>query len=814
MSDRNRVLVKKKGFSFLSFFLGILIGIIILAGALFGVGYFAVTADLDKVMSAVGLPNRDENGNNKYVNTDADNGGVKNALQLLQRITEMARNSGSMTLGQLEDILPVAGGLTEKLSQSFSKYAPIDEEELKQVKFSEFGAYVNELVMEIRPAALISGEMNRFAKLLLEGVEADCVVADGTVYPLYSDENGEKYVYMADGVWYFAQKTEDGFVATSENYGGETEALSPTGNYYTTENEKVYIDPITIGSLTGTGGMGAIGKMSIVELLGEPGDNEKAEKILGDVTVENFMNGEVNLDEKINEILISDFVDVSADDKVMVFFAYGLSGLAQDESGAYTAIYKFGDEDIPVSVTVEDGKITSVTDPEGQPVNGLTVGNISTVSDKIDVSVFLDATAENKVVAYLAYGITDLQEGEDGSYTAKLKVGDEVKTVNVSVKDGKITGVTLAETGENVSAANISELNDRVDGVFNDLKIKDLVDAGDNKLLKKLGDYTLNNVDDGIDALELTDVLDVDANSAIMAYLAYGITSVNADEGTALLGKDTVYLEIEESEGKKIITGVYRSPDKEGEPEAATKINEINTRIDGIMEDLTLGELIEIDGSNTVLNALRNSTVNNLSEDINNLTINELYADEIYGGKDDRGETKNAVMKKAVGNSASQADEINYDSKYLYYELVSGEFCSDTAVYKLINAETKDKGKLKEFKTDKTYYTYGAPTKFWQLLVTVKTNSDGDGDENAYSLNGLTEMIDNIHNNMNYFTLSGLEEAGILKFGEEVRLDETKIPDAIEKYKGKTLGDLTVPDAIAAMVEIINKMNGSFYPGG
>ena len=78
---------RRKGFSFLSFLLGILIGIILIVGAIGGAVAFVMLNDLDTVFNIVGIDNsKDENGNNKLVNTDVDKGGVKTVWELFTAI--------------------------------------------------------------------------------------------------------------------------------------------------------------------------------------------------------------------------------------------------------------------------------------------------------------------------------------------------------------------------------------------------------------------------------------------------------------------------------------------------------------------------------------------------------------------------------------------------------------------------------------------------------------------------------------------------------------------------------------------------------
>lgn len=788
-SDKKGV---KKGFSFLSFFLGIFLGIIILAGALFGAGYFALSANLDKVLGVAGLDNgKDENGRNKYVNTDPGNGGAQNVLELLQKISALTSDIGGVTIGRIDELFPAAGGLAEGICSSFSQYANINYEQIKDVKFADFGTFVSGMVMDIRPAALISGEMNNFMRLLLEGVEADCVVYGDKVRPLYHDVESGAYAFEYDGVWYRAEESGGGFAPTQnvfENYNAET--AEATGNYYIDGGEKIFIDPVTIGTLSGTDGMGPLGRVSIAEILGEESGG-MVDEILGGITLSQFMNGEADIESKINGLEISSFIDADVNDELMLLIVYGVKNVKGSPEEGYTAVCKLGDgSEIPVNLTVEEGKVTAVTDADGNAVGGTEVGSLSSVADKIDVSVFLDVTVDNKIAAYLAYGITDITSQSSG-YTA-LKDGEPC---TLELDGNKIISVTLNSSGEKVPAAGVSELGGRMEGVSSDLKIKDIIDPGDNKILQKLGNYTLSGVSEGVDLLEITDVADIDRDSAVMAYLAYGVSRVNKEDNTAFLNGEKVYLKTTDGgDGKTYIEGVYRESGFTGEPIEGVKINGINGRLEKMTGELTIGELLEggVDKSNSILYSLRNSTIDGLADDVQQLTVNEIYADKIYGG---------AELKKVKKNGDG---DIDFNPHYLYYVKTADVFGGES--YKMVSKDGQEEGKLSEYAADdnEIYYTYGEPTEFWQLLVTVKSG-DGEGDEKAYKLNSLTDMTGNISNNMEFFTLRALKSAGIIKF-DGVDLN-TSIPMGIGSYGGKQLGDLTVPDAIKAMVEIINNFS-------
>lgn len=762
--------VRRKRFSFLSFFLGIFIGIILVLGIIFGTVMFALTSKLDNVMKLAGVDNSvQEDGRNKYINTDKDSGGAENVLQLISKISSLASNWQGLTLAEVDALVPAAGGLVEQVRASLEQYIEINVDELKAVQFSDFGNYVQDKVLDIQPAGIVEnmngGETNKLMQLILYGVEADCVTVNGVVYPLYNDTSANAYIYNVGGSWYSAEMRDGVFVATGAAYNSYNESKTePTGNYYFKDGEREFIDPITIRSYMDSDGLGALGKVTIAELVGEMSDDDSGElieKILGGVTLNNLINGETDLGNVINSLEISDLVEVGTDDDIMLFFVYGITDLKRTEDG-YSATYKLGEDDENVRVEVSGGKVTGIYSMNGEKLKGATVGSIADITDKIDVSVFVGVEADNKIFAYLAYGITDIRmEGND--YKANL--GGDVCTL--TVEDGIITAVYNETDRSYVSAASIDQLSQRINGVTDELKIKDIVDVGDNKLLNAIKDSTINDLPSAINGLGLADVVDISADNAIMAYIGYGITKVDTGAKTARLGGETVNLKIEGG----AITEVTRAG---GEKVTGTTINGINDRISGLMEELSLGELLgDISADNKILNALKDSTINNLSSAIDGLTINELYSDNIYSGG----------LKQAV-NSDTDENKIKFDSSYLYYEQKDG-------VYKLVD-EGLGKGRLNSLPSDKTVYTYGAPETVWQLLL-VERPAGGNPAEKAYSVNNLGEMIENISSNLQKFTLKQLNDAGILSLSS----------DDLDKSVGtKKLGELTIAETVAMLSKV------------
>lgn len=170
-----------------------------------------------------------------------------------------------------------------------------------------------------------------------------------------------------------------------------------------------------------------------------------------------------------------------------------------------------------------------------------------------------------------------------------------------------------------------------------DLKVKDVIEIDESdRLMSKIGEYAIANVGDAIDEVVLADVLTVDTGAdsfELMAYMVYGINDVTPVQSPAYIEIDGVQVEYRytatyhylyeeggdiktqecdayvavDSEG--VISAVYYALAEGRYGECGTRLNDVSTRIDGLMNDLTIGELIEIDEDNTILNAISGATI-------------------------------------------------------------------------------------------------------------------------------------------------------------------------------------------------------------
>lgn len=201
------------------------------------------------------------------------------------------------------------------------------------------------------------------------------------------------------------------------------------------------------------------------------------------------------------------------------------------------------------------------------------------------------------------------------------------------------------------------------------------------------------------------------------------------------------------------------------------------------MNDLTLDEIMEISSDNAILDALRDSTINSLADDVNSLSIQQLFADDIYVTQE--GETKvSAVLYEVVEDENAVTDsttQIAFDSAYLYY--------AKTTEGDIVLAGSDGHFDTFAEMTGVTYYTYGAPVGVWSLLL-----YNSDGYEEVYTVNNVADMQINVMNNIQNCTLFRFYEMGVIGEGTATESDPTYKTLLTDIGNGEQIGDLTIEE--------------------
>ncbi len=356
-------------------------------------------------------------------------------------------------------------------------------------------------------------------------------------------------------------------------------------------------------------------------------------------------------------------------------------------------------------------------------------------------------------------------------------------------------------------------------------------DEGYDKLTYELledmtvGDF-LEGVDftDKVNALSLSSFINVtltagrpEPSEAILAYIVYGLSDITETaEGeyshtcvyNAIDGEKLQPCYIKTENGK--ITGVFY----DGEEIEGTKVAQISKRTNGIMNDLTIGQIIDVSG-NKILSMMGGSTIASLADDINGLAVNELYAENIYSASTDVPEENIqrylavTEIQKAEGFRAGWIYYLLKDGKYelasttgklekfeegvAYYTCGEGKILFDAAyIYygedgKILNKGQENAGKVTAF--EENLYTYGAANAMWKLLLY------SGGSEVAFSVNGFMKMIDNVSENIENATIYELDEAGIIDMSESLdRVINFNLVD--HPHNGKKIGELTLKELL------------------
>lgn len=481
-----------------------------------------------------------------------------------------------------------------------------------------------------------------------------------------------------------------------------------------------------------------------------------------------------------------------------VYFAlnYKLDNLAfnKDENGEYVYINADPDGQTATALQLVNKLIELSADTSSLSVEQVSEifpaaeGFADKLADAFSEYVEIDA-AELKRTAFSKLG-DFIGDAVMDAYPATL-----IEKFGGDISDNDILKLVLYDEDNNPVTFRALTGENALDA-FYAKPVLELVDSDDELTHKVLDGLTFGDLMDGADfggiinELTLADFMDVPLNfeldgrlstsDAVLAYVVYGITDIRVEDdvykGTynPLNGEKTECVITVELGEQTIIAEVYAE-----ELIAGTAVKDVSARVSGLTHDLTIGQLMGV-SDNKILKAISRSTISSLSEDINSLAVNELYADNIYGDDASGENPEPAVMLRAVAGQAGEG-EITFNTDYLYYTKVGED------EFRLVNAGTAGAGKLTRGEFEEgVYYTYGKANAMWKILLY------SDNGETAFSVNGLITIVDNVKTNINNSTMRELDEAGIVDIGDSL--------DKKVHGTDSALGDITLSDLLALFV--------------
>lgn len=803
----------------ISFLLGFLFAILVEVGAVFGVYWFVMNNDINTVMATIGIPNTDD----RYINTDKENGGVTTLKELLSGVQGLVFENGELAIvgksfDDISNLIPATQILLDAFYGIADDYIELDHDEFESNPLMNLAQVLSDSVLNIKTATLmeklgvIGDDANILVKTLVKGAECDYAAvtyADGRESTLKLPVMYDYYGYdKTEDIYYNCVDNASAFPA---NLAGRKDALlTPSGDRYA-----LYFVPCKV---TANG-------------------VEEAEYLSGEATVED--NGKTYKFQILEYGADTDFIAVEYDggdfkiDFDAVYAALnGELGEETDYSQRFTGYsyyqpyarkyYYAPEKDEETgrwSIKTVSGKnyfrdnnnklvqldaltlYDIISDPFS-PLDSVLVSDviegesnikkifgtmslgmllrgegIDEIIEDLEVSTFMtNVSPSNKVMCYIAYKISNLKNNGDGTYTA------------VYDKDGadeQVVTVTLDESG------NIYEV-EGVEGV----KVKDVAALANN--------------------MPITVLMDVRVDEPIMVYLGYGVTEVKEQRGDGYshVGKVKVgdgerdcYILTEETDGVANVTAVWYFDD-EGEMVfvGCTKVNNMADRVNGFSDALTVGDVLSLDGSEgQLLSAIKNTTLSKMGDRINELTVGEIISDEEINKSSMLSQltsTKVSELATAidklfiqrvyaeevygVGKNAEPkpvADGDEYHADWLYYVKDGDAFvlantqseppANDTAYDDALGHITSEQFANGE------YYTYGEATGMWRLVLYK------NGKEKAYTMNNFNNMVSACADSVNDATLSELQKAGVVNATEEQLKKKIKVGNQFVNAEGK-----------------------------
>lgn len=590
---------------FLSFLLGVFIGIIVALGGLVGGGYYVYKKV--KVGSLLSLISSDNNWlSDEY---------AQNTLEtLIQEVQNLA--NGEITLGKISEISPFVGEKLDALLDNVNNNGIVTLD-----KTALYSTALNQLSSNITELVIVNSTLNSLSAKFGFTLPDMPLIAGGA-------QGEEIWIYTA------VNDNEDMSVDKAISYGDYA--------YYTMSyNYDLQVTTEEVTSLYAVSGV-------TVDENGALKKNGKYIYSLSDSEYQKVTSG-------------SNLIYQSQDDRYVFttdelfeknpFAAEGEQySKVNSESAGDTTVYKIPLKYAYRKLYAKAGNeivLATETDASGAPV---TDGSGFKILDEYkschlyaQTEVYTEATedTQNQLLYVKTNGIGDLPvllgisalSGSLDTNTLTLnKVSDYfgVSMQNDILKD--ILDVPLAYLSdsmdaaiENMELASVLELNADSSSVMLHLAYGDkntdyTIDEETGEIIPINPPKTVSEAMDSIDTLKIKDLVNITESSHSLLKLVKNWTLEDLGDSQKI---NSIAL-------KNIIDINEEGEDKSPQILIALKdatLGEISDKI----QSLTLKEMIgEIDADNTVLYALKDCTLDSLAATVNSLAVQDLFADEIY----------------------------------------------------------------------------------------------------------------------------------------------------------------------------------------
>ena len=420
---------------------------------------------------------------------------------------------------------------------------------------------------------------------------------------------------------------------------------------------------------------------------------------------------------------------------------------------------------------------------------------------------------------------------------------DLVKKISALSKDYK--NLTLGEAKELMPV--LGKLTDKLNDALSDFVALEENEIEDQKIGEL--ETFVKGLAERIDVARL---IGARADNEILVYLCYGVYKLDYNPETGIYSgkyKDdsgNVYdctLKVG-ADGK--VSGAEYVVDEVVCHTPALTLDIVNDRVNGVCNDLTIGEIVDIGEDDKIFGSIKNSTINTISKDVNKICVQQLFPDDIYAAENPKDEEKSPEAKMYLAVDGTPAQATVYDSDLIYYvkdgenyvlaatngKIKQEDFAAglsenkyytygegkigfdarfvyyekdEDGSYVMYKDEAGEHlGKISSLSPDKEYYTYGGTSALWKLLLYT---AEGEAQqETVYNFENINSMITNVTKNTKNTSMRELHAAGILTFDKPEELETDVVWNDSEGSHRETLGDMTLSELVGVVVHIFKNM--------
>lgn len=839
--------------SIIAFLLGFIFAILAEVGAIVGVYVYVTTQDIDTILAAVGLPNKDADGNNRYINTDPENGGAKTIKDLFESLKGLLYENGELSIltksfDDFEQLIPATSMLLDFVYSTIGEYVDLDHELFESSPMTELAQVISDSVMNVHIGTLLeklnsdmATNSNIIVKSLLLGAETEYA---SVVYATSAHSEGEETTGIRLPVMYDIYKYDVNEIST----GWYRDPTNGNNAFHSNLSED-FIDETTVNDSQDGELIDRTGKLFYVPC------RVTADAILpADYTIKYLEydgNGKHYSFQYLDYAADTDFIAVkaNAEGKYVLDHSKIWSTLNANSTGASDRFigYSYYDEygrdyfTIDWNDNTEKYELNTISgknyfrDNNGKNVqlDALTLSDLiyDAFGPLYSVAV-TEVVGDNAKVANDLFGKTTLGELLDGKVNfEKLINGMEMSSLISNVKpDNKIMAYIVFKLSD-LKPTSTPDVYTAVYDKFgeNEQKVIVMIDNGNINAVYDENDVLVPGVKVSeiasiADNMTINLLMDVRADNAIMSYIGYGITDLkkvpDADEESEyqytakvkVNGEETVcYVQTYQMNGKPVIGSVWYMDEEDNKVYVkSTKVTQVSDKVENLTADLTIGDVIQItDSSNQLLHSIRNTKINKLGEKIENLTVSELFTPEQI--------RSSAILRQlgnvSLNNLAAEIDNVLIQRIYandIYgtdetdpHLVNSADEINESDLYYTVEVDTDAEGNeiytyrlaggnghiSKAQFEQGTYYTYGSAQKMWKLILYK------NGAEEAYTVNNFGNMVNECTKNIYGASLRTLYEAGII-----TGIDESKLDGTISGY-GKKIGEWSLQELISYVLD-------------